>query len=81
MPPCWGSVSFCQTSSRPRRTWNRPTELWALLWRLGGSFCSCCWKDCSSLFTPSLAKLGVFYTLTHFGMEKHKRLTRWRRGE
>lgn len=24
------------------------------------------------LFISSLAKLGVFYTLTHFGMEKHE---------
>lgn len=36
------------------------------------------WKDCFTLFISSLAKLGVFYTLTHFGMEKHekKKLTR-----
>lgn len=33
----------------------------------------CCWKVCFSLSIPSLAKLGVFYTLTHFGLEKHKK--------
>lgn len=31
------------------------------------------WKDCFTLFISSLAKLGVFYTLTHFGMEKHEK--------
>lgn len=30
------------------------------------------WKVCLSLLIPSLAKLGVFYALTHFGMEKHE---------
>lgn len=34
------------------------------------------------LFIASLAKLGVFYTLTHFGMEKHFKKLMWlRRGE
>lgn len=35
------------------------------------------WKDCFTLFISSLAKLGVFYTLTHFGMEKHEKKN-WR---
>ncbi len=30
------------------------------------------WKVCFTLFISSLAKLGVFYALTHFGMEKHE---------
>lgn len=31
------------------------------------------WKVCFWLLISSLAKLGVFYTLTHFGMEKYKK--------
>lgn len=31
------------------------------------------WKVCFTLFISALAKLGVFYTLTHFGMEKHEK--------
>lgn len=31
------------------------------------------WKECFTLFISPLAKLGVFYALTHFGMEKHEK--------
>lgn len=31
------------------------------------------WKVCFTLFISSFAKLGVFYALTHFGMEKHEK--------
>lgn len=45
-----------------------------LVWN-GGLLCChliAVWKYCFMLLISPLAKLGVFYALTHLGMEKHK---------
>lgn len=62
----------------------RPVLLTVIFWVFGGrggeggEWLPCrhviaVWKICFTLFISSLAKLGVFYALTHFGMEKHEK--------